>query len=62
MDAFEDDFGKVIYKDDKVVIRLKYFKNKKEVHVCAHLFEDGQEFLPLGYMLGSNMMHYDYGK
>ncbi|MGA8763869.1 MAG: hypothetical protein WB562_13470 [Candidatus Sulfotelmatobacter sp.] len=50
----------IIYENDKIVIRLN-LNVDKEVNIYIHSkSKDGYEQLPLGYMLGSNMVMYKY--
>jgi len=49
----------IVYQDNKIVIRVNIGKADNETHVFVHSKSiDGYEELPLGYMLGSNMLMY----
>lgn len=48
--------NRVIYQDEKVVIHLTY-RTDGTYFVMAHqVSDDGQEWLPLAYWIGSNGM------
>jgi hypothetical protein len=47
----------VLHRDDRVVVRGSWEDNKgkQEYRVRIHQVVDGQEMLPRGYWIGSNM-------
>jgi hypothetical protein len=48
----------ILYQDDKIVVRGYWTDDKKEYRVTVHQVIDGKEYLPRGYMLGSNALDY----
>lgn len=56
--AHEDLYGKVLHRDDKVVVRMS-IKEDGEYLIKVHpITSTGHEGLPRGYMLGSNALSF----
>lgn len=55
----DEAIGAIIHKSDKFVIRMK--EDDKGLHVYAHrIGENGNESVPLAYMLGYNALSYEH--
>jgi hypothetical protein len=49
----EENYGKIIHKNDDAVIRIK------NTHIYVHRRDGDKEILPLGYWLGGNTLNYE---
>lgn len=56
--AHEDLYGKVIHRDDKVVVRMSINGDGEYLIKVHPITQNGQEGLPRGYMLGSNALSF----
>lgn len=56
-----ENFGPIVYQDDKHVIRVKTYDGGISKAVYVHKVIGGIEQTPLGYLIGKNCLYFKAG-